>query len=44
MIILSNTQLYEAVKGTVVGLGELGMQENADELRSSLSIGLPLLW
>jgi hypothetical protein len=38
MIILSNKQLYEAVKGTVAGLQELGMKDEADGVRSALSV------
>jgi hypothetical protein len=40
MIILSNKQLYEAVKGTAAGLEELGMKDEADGLRSALSVSL----
>ena len=38
MIILSNKQLYAAVKETAVGLEELGMKDHADRLRAALSI------
>ena len=38
MIVLSNKQLYEAVKGTAAGLEELGMKDEADGLRSALSV------
>jgi len=38
MIILSNKQLYDAVKETAVGLEELGMKGHADGLRAALSV------
>jgi hypothetical protein len=38
MIILSNKQLYEAVKETAVGLEELGMKDHADRLRAALFV------
>jgi|tagenome__1003787_1003787.scaffolds.fasta_scaffold17368431_1 hypothetical protein len=38
MMILSNNQLYDAVKETADGLEGLGMKDQADELRAALSI------
>ena len=38
MIVLSNEQLYAAVKETAVGLEELGMKDHADRLLAALSV------